>query len=435
MWYNIVTIKFGRRLNMSFNYNYENYELNNKKRKGNKLYRIISIFLAVVLVAGGAGTIYIYKDLKENYAKKLTEFSASIEEKYNTELQKLNAEIDSLNANNNSTLTLANTGDTLSLNTEGLSVSQIAEKVSPSVVGIRITIPSTQVTNGFFQWETEAQQAEGSGIIITQDGYIATNYHVVEYKDQYDKAAIDVILKNGKEYPATFIAADKQNDLAVIKINETGLPTAELGKSSELVVGELAVAIGNPLGLSFAGSVTVGVISALDRTISGENVAESMIQTDAAINPGNSGGALINSKGQIIGINTVKISSTAVEGLGFAIPIDYAKPIIESLIKYGYVKGRPAVGFTGQEISSTMSKIYNIPTGLYITEVTENSGAELAGIKAGDIILTFDDKKITTMNELEDLKKAHKVGDVIKVTYYRNGDNLTANIMLLEDKG
>jgi S1-C subfamily serine protease len=161
MWYNIVTIKFGRRLNMSFNYNYENYELNNKKRKSNKLYRIISIFLAVVLVAGGAGTIYIYKDLKENYAKKLTEFSASIEEKYNTELQKLNAEIDSLNANNNSALALANTGDTLSLNTEGLSVSQIAEKVSPSVVGIRITIPSTQVTNGFFQWETEAQQAEG----------------------------------------------------------------------------------------------------------------------------------------------------------------------------------------------------------------------------------------------------------------------------------
>ena len=420
---------------MDYNINNDNnFDFENKpKRKGVNIFKIISFFLAIILVFGGAVAFYVYNEYSASFEDRLTEYANAIDEKYNADIQKLQTKVDSLNLN--STLPVASSGDTTTYaQGQSLGVADIAQSVSPSIIGIRVTIPASEVSNGYFKWQTQAQQAEGSGIIISKDGYIATNYHVVQYIDQYKNVIIDVILKDGKEYTATFIGADEQNDLAVIKINETSLPVAQLGNSSDLVVGEMAVAIGNPLGISFAGSVTVGVISALDRTISGENVAEALIQTDAAINPGNSGGALINNKGQVIGINTIKISSTAVEGLGFAIPIDYAKPILESLIEYGYVKDRTTVGVTGEEITNTISGIYNIPTGLYVTDVTKNSGADIAGIKINDIILKFDGKEISTMLEMEDLKNNHKIGDIIPVTIYRDGETSEVSLMLLEDK-
>ena len=216
-------------------------------------------------------------------------------------------------------ITLADTSDSLtSPGGKELNVTQIAEKVGPAVVGIL----SKQSVNTWFG--VTEQQGSGSGIIISHDGYIITNSHVIE-----GATSFKVVLSSGDEYDAVVVGQDVKTDLAVIKINETGLPAAELGKSSELKVGELAVAIGNPHGLEFQGSVTAGVISALNRTMNVEGRQYTLVQTDAAINPGNSGGPLVNKYGQVIGINTVKLSYSDTEGMGFAIPIDVAAPIVD----------------------------------------------------------------------------------------------------------
>ena len=313
----------------------------------------------------------------------------------------------------------------------------IANVVRPSVVGIRVVIPSSKIQSGFFWYETGVSESTGSGIILTSDGYIATNYHVVSYYDEYDDVIISVILEDGTELEAELIGGDEANDLAVIKANTNGmeLPSATLGDSSELQVGEIVVAIGNPLGTQFAGTVTMGIVSALDRNISSENTAETLIQTDAAINPGNSGGALINSQGQVIGITSSKIADTEVEGLGFAIPIDFAKPIIEDIIQYGYVKDRPATGISGQTISSSMSRYYGLPQGVMVTAVDVNSGADIAGIEEYDIITEIDGVAITSMSDIQAINETHSVGDILQVTFYRNRQYYTVNLKLLEDRG
>ena len=209
----------------------------------------------------------------------------------------------------------------------------IAKKAGPAVVGV-----VSKITTTTYFGLSQEQEGGGSGIIINSDGYIITNQHVIN-----GATTVKVVLNNGKEYDAKLIGQDRKTDLAVIKIEETNLPTAELGQSSALEVGELAVAIGNPMGLEFAGSVTAGVISALNRTMTVDGRQYTLIQTDAAINPGNSGGALVNKYGQVIGINTVKIGASGYEGMGFAIPIDIAMPIINELLESGYVKGRPVI--------------------------------------------------------------------------------------------
>ena len=241
-----------------------------------------------------------------------------------------------------------------------------------------------------------------------------------------------------KPYTATVVGRDEQTDLAVIKINATGLPAAELGNSDDLKVGELAVAIGNPGGLEYMGSVTVGVISGLNRTIAIENNGNlKLIQTDAAINPGNSGGALVNSQGQIIGINSAKIASTGFEGLGFAIPINTVKQITDSLMKSGYVTGRPLLGVSiDTTFDEAAAKQYNVPFGLHITDVTPFSSASVAGIKVDDIITKFDGKAVTSYNQLETLKNAHKPGDKVSVEVYRYSEkkSLTLDVVLGESK-
>ena len=223
------------------------------------------------------------------------------------------------------------------------TVTKIAKRVGPSIVGIRMVTLSPR--NWYYGDAMSQSKYEGSGIIIDSKGYIMTNYHVVQYADPKNSISknttLEVFLSDGRQAMAKFIGGDQKSDLAVIKIDLKNLPVAEFGDSDALEVGELAVAIGNPLGLEFQGSVTVGVISALNRTISIDDRTLNLIQTDAAINPGNSGGALLNSKGEVIGINTAKISLSGVEGLGFAIPINEAKPIVDQLIMFGYVKGRP----------------------------------------------------------------------------------------------
>lgn len=317
-------------------------------------------------------------------------------------------------------------------------VTAIAEKVSPSIVGIRVTFKAQN-----FFLESQDGKAEGSGIIIKDNGYIMTNYHVIEnVLNNSGKLAnggkIEVILPNQKDkpYSAQIVGGDSRTDLAVLKIDATGLPAAELGNSDELKIGELAVAIGNPAGLEYMGSVTVGVISGLNRTIPiAENKELKLIQTDAAINPGNSGGALLNSRGQVIGVNTAKMGGQGFEGLGFAIPINKVKEITSSLIEYTYVKGRPYLGI-GVDLTYTeeVAKQYNYPAGILVKSVEPLSGAYKAGIQAGDVITRFDGQQLKTFDKLEELKNKHKPEDVVKVEFYRDGESKTVDVKLVEDK-
>jgi serine protease Do len=245
---------------------------------------------------------------------------------------------------------------------------------------------------------------------------------------------LEVFLSDGRQAMAKFIGGDQKSDLAVIKIDLKNLPVAEFGDSDALEVGELAVAIGNPLGLEFQGSVTVGVISALNRTISIDDRTLNLIQTDAAINPGNSGGALLNSKGEVIGINTAKISLSGVEGLGFAIPINEAKPIVDQLIMFGYVKGRPFIGISGREITETISYLYDIPLGIYIMEVVPDSGAEKAGIREGDILVSLDGAEVRTMKDVDNIKDKYKAGDTVEAIVVRNGKRIKLSLTFTEEK-
>ncbi len=324
----------------------------------------------------------------------------------------------------------------VTLDKESYELSSVVAGVTPSVVCVQVTVPSQTVQNWYTQYQTQAMTSTGSGIIWSQDGYIITNQHVIEYAQSYKNAYITILFNDGTEADATLVAADAQTDLVLLKVEKTGLPAISLGTSGNLIVGQTAIAIGNPLGIEYANSVTVGIVSGLNRQVSGENGVSTMIQTDAAVNPGNSGGALVDSRGKLIGVVSAKIASTDVEGIGFAIPIDDAITILTSLKNYGYVKDRPATGIAaGTEITPSMSRRYNLPEGLYITEITENSAAQNAGLRLYDVILTFDGKDITTLNEIEILKKNHKVGDKIKVTYYRNGSVKEATLTLTEDKG
>ena len=317
-------------------------------------------------------------------------------------------------------------GDHTGITDEGtgsLSITEISAKVSPSVVGI---VNTQSVMTWFGATE---QDGSGSGIIISEDGYILTNNHVIDNASQ-----LKVVLGTGDEYEAVVVGKDVKTDLAILKINATSLPAAELGKSSELAVGDLAVAIGNPLGLEFYGSVTSGIISALNRTMNVEGREYTLIQTDAAINPGNSGGPLVNKYGQVVGINTVKISSSTAEGMGFAIPIDVAAPIVNDLINSGYVTGRPLIGIASRDISENMAAYYGMPVGIYVVSVEDGTGAEAAGIKQGDIIIEADGERVKTYYELNDVKDRFKAGDNITLKIIRSGQEITVNVTLGEDR-
>ncbi|MEG0073139.1 MAG: trypsin-like peptidase domain-containing protein [Clostridia bacterium] len=309
-------------------------------------------------------------------------------------------------------------------------VSAIAKEVSPSIVGIKVK----SVQEGFFGTLQESE-GEGSGIIYSKDGYIITNYHVVEEAIKNSQSTVEVYLANDKDaLSATVIGGDSVTDLAVIKVDKvegkTFIP-AKLGESKEVDVGDIAVAIGNPLGLEFAGTVTGGYISGVDRTITADGRSYKLMQTDAAINAGNSGGALVNSKGEIIGINSAKINATGVEGIGFAIPIDDAKPIIEELIANKKIK-RPYIGIAGIEIDKETAKRYEYPEGIYVKTVEKGSPAEQAGVKVGDIIVKVENKKISKMDELNARKFEMKIGDKLKITVSRATKETELEIVLGE---
>jgi len=321
-------------------------------------------------------------------------------------------------------------------------IEAISEKVGPSIVGIRVTVPS-QLKGFFFDIEQDGV-GEGSGIIIREDGYILTNNHVIENamvqnsNKLINGAKIEVILPSNTEkaYMATVVGRDSKTDIAVLKIDGKNLPAAELGDSDKVKTGELAVAIGNPGGIDYMGSVTAGIISGVNRTLELDNGRTlKLIQTDAAINPGNSGGALVNSEGKVIGINTVKIAATGYEGLGFAIPINEANEIAESLMNYNYVKGRPYLGVViDQSFTEEVAKRYNVPAGLLVYEVQHLSAAYKAGIHTGDIIVEFDGQKVTQFKELENLKNKHAPGDSVKLKVYRDGKTIELTVVLDEEK-
>lgn len=310
-----------------------------------------------------------------------------------------------------------------------LSVPEIATKVGPSCVGV---INKTKVTpkkyydpftgRSFYTSDPNndelVQQGSGSGIIISEDGYIVTNQHVIDGATE-----ISVILNTGDEYTAKLVGEDSKSDLAVLKIEKTGLTAAALGDSDTVEVGELAVAIGNPLGQEFAGTVTVGVVSAVNRTMTVDNKVYNLIQTDAAINPGNSGGALVNKYGQVIGINTIKLSTTGVEGIGFAIAISEAKPIIDNLINNGYVPGRPLVGITVTENKN----------GLSVYSVSPGSGAAAAGIQEGDLIVKADGEVLNTSEKLNQIRDKKSPGEYLTLTVIRNGELKDIDVLLGED--
>ena len=302
-------------------------------------------------------------------------------------------------------------------------IVQVAKKVVPAVVGIT----NKGYARDPFNRKVIVEQGAGSGVIFDKAGLIVTNNHVVE-----GAAEITVTLSDGRSFVGKVLGADPVTDLAVVKIdNADSLPVAEFGDSDSLMVGEPAIAIGNPLGLDFRGSVTAGVISALGRTIDiGEQRFE-LLQTDAAINPGNSGGALVNADGFVIGINSVKIRLTGVEGMGFAIPINAVKPIIKDIIEKGKVT-RPYLGIGLLEKDMAKSYGYSINKGLLVTKVYEDSPAYKAGLRQGDVLLTFNGVEVAKIIELRDILNKMPVGQKVPVKIERNGKVETINITLEE---
>lgn len=305
----------------------------------------------------------------------------------------------------------------------------VAVKCTDSVVGIRTTTSVTSFFGG-----SQEQTGNGSGVVYTADGYIITNYHVIGDAVKSSNSKIDVFVGNNKSdsYPATVVGYNISCDLAVLKITANGLTPAELGNSDELKVGQPVITIGAPGGLEFMGSVTYGIISGLDRTVS-TNSTLKLIQTDAAINPGNSGGALLNAEGKLIGINSSKIASVEYEGMGFAIPINTVKEKCDKIIS----SKDDGQAYLGVSISSTYTSqvlaFYGYPSGAVVSSVAEGSPAADAGIERGDIITEFNGTKISEYTVLNDALYDCEAGDTVAVTIYRAGRYYTVDIKLTSD--
>jgi serine protease Do len=306
-----------------------------------------------------------------------------------------------------------------------LTVAEIVEKNADAVVEI-IVSGTTQNMWG----QMQLTQGAGSGVIVSEDGYIATNHHVIQ-----GARTVQVTLHNGDSYPAKIVGSDQANDIAVIKIDAKNLTTATIGDSSTVAVGDMAVAIGNPLG-QLGGTATAGIISALDRTLDIDGTTLNLLQTDAAINGGNSGGGLFNSKGELIGIVESKASAVGVEGLGFALPINNVSPLINDMIKNGgnaqTAKGTPAVGIVISDVSEENAQYYGLESaGVYIAQVT-GANAMQAGFQAEDRIVSFNGKEISNSSEFISLVRECKVGDTVTIVVSRQGQMLEIKTVLEE---
>ena len=290
--------------------------------------------------------------------------------------------------------------------TGGLSLQEIYEKNIPSVVSVSCTLSSGS--------------ASGTGVILSSQGYIVTNAHVID-----GAQAIRVLLTDGRELDACLVGTDAVSDLAVLRIQADGLISAQFGDSDTLRVGDSVAAIGDPLGVDLRGTMTDGIVSAINRDVSINGRTMNLIQTNAALNSGNSGGPLINCYGLVVGINTMKISAftdqAGVEGLGFAIPSTTVKEVVEQIMDYGYVPGRPTLGITCEALSRFYQHFYRLPAGLYISQVETGGAAWNAGLQAGDILVSIDDVSLSGMDDLNRILCTHAVGDEVTLHIYRAG--------------
>ena len=393
----------------TFNFSNDNKFKKTKSPKSNTGFGKTVLIPFISGIAGATlviGTCFGVPSIRANLLKNTQETSSSI-----------------LNKSENST-TLVNLSDYSN------TAISVAEKSLPSVVGITVTY---QISSIFGSKSTG--EATGSGIIVSEDGYIVTNNHVISSESSSfyaitEATGIKVNLYNDKEsYEAKVVGTDAYTDLAVLKIEKTGLTPATLADSNEVKVGEFVMAVGNPLGMDY--SVTSGIVSAINREIESEGTMFTAIQTDAAINSGNSGGALVNSNGEVIGINTMKFAGNGIEGIGFAIPISSATSIIEQLIEFQEVK-RPYIGIVGSSVDSSIAKRYNIPEGIYVEEIDVSSPAETAGLKQADIITKIEGKEVKSVNELNQIKFTYSIGETVKLTVYRNGETIEVELKLAE---
>ena len=299
---------------------------------------------------------------------------------------------------------------------DALSLQEIYRKCIGSVVSITTS--------------TQSGKSSGTGIVLSADGYLITNHHVIE-----NAQVIAVQTSDDRQFQARLVGSDEASDLAVLKVDATDLQPAEFGNSSKLRVGDSVVAIGDPLGAQLRGTMTSGIVSAINRDLEVNDRTMTLIQTDAALNNGNSGGPLINCYGQVIGINTMKLRSyysTTAEGLGFAIPMSVAKPILEELMENGYVAGRPAIGISYDTLPLAFRIYYNLPEGVYVTSVYDGSDAKAKGIAAGDIITAVNDTAVTSIDELNRIKNQFSAGDTIDLTIYRGGQYFTVGVTLID---
>lgn len=319
----------------------------------------------------------------------------------------------------------ASGGSATSTSSTGGSLSDVASAVTPSVV---VVTTEQIVTDNYFWGGQQVLSGAGSGVILTTDGYIVTNYHVVEGAQQ-----ITVTLHDDSTYTATVVGSDQQSDIALLKIDATGLTPAVLGDSDSVQVGEVVIAVGNPMG-TLGGTVTDGIVSALNRDISVEGNEMTLMQTSAAISPGNSGGGLFNTNGELIGIVNAKYSDEDAEGLGFAIPVNTMKTVVQDLLENGYVTGRPALGITVITVGDVQTAMqYGVSSlGVYVNSVDEGSGAEAAGMKAGDRIVSIGTQLVESTDDVTNALKSYNVGDVVEVQVDRGRELITLQVTLGE---
>ena len=439
---------------------------NNKKKKGSfkKVLKTVGALCCIAAISTGSIIGYRYfsnGEGKDHKSNSLTDKSSSEDQKDSeNEKSTTSDRAEGVDYQANSLLQLSKSEN-------ALSTQEIYKKVIPSVVGVSSTFqyetPSQQYGGlfGYFYGDDGSQgdgsQGDGSqgggniqnatgtgtGIIISEDGYLMTNAHVI-CDDQYGCAKeVSVLMSDEKEYPAAIVGYDAQTDIAVLKVDAAGLTAAEIGDSSSVQVGDAAIAIGNPLGFDLFGTLTVGYISGIDREIAADDTIMNLIQTDAAINSGNSGGPLINDCGQIIGINSMKLSTTyssssaSIEGLGFAIPINEAKKIVDDLMTNGHVTGRPQLGITCRNVSSASSqqpqeKGSSPINGVLVNEVTAGGSAEKAGVQANDVIVGADGKAVETVEELNQIKNKFNAGDTLSLTIIRDNKYCKIDVVLEE---
>lgn len=299
------------------------------------------------------------------------------------------------------------------------SITKVAEGVGPAIVGIN----SNDTT-----WEDgDALSGSGSGIIFDSKGYIVTNEHIID-----GASHISVTLSGGRKLMARLIGKDTRTDLAVLKVEASKLPIAKFGNSGNCRVGDVGVAIGNPLGEEFSGSVTVGVISAVNKKLQVDGSEYRILQTDASINSGNTGGALCNEAGEVVGISNYRMSDT--DGIGYAIAINEARPVIESIIKNGYVK-RASLGVKSKFVDKEDAEFYSVPMGDYVQELYFSEDSPDLGLKVGDIIINFDNKNVTTEDELLNRVQKHKIGDIVKARVWRGKKIVNVRIRLVDSYG